>query len=312
MYSWDGTWDAASADLELGAVIQLEALSGAVETGAGLAGRELLAGENMERTEYIYPSQPKLFFPDALRFDADYSGYAVYDLGGAYDSLHLYLLPDRIDPNTEAAIAFFGDGRLLKDVSGIVSGSGLKEVSVDVNGVRELTVRTWRSAGDGSAEILVFGESLTAAPSHDAAEKVRLDSQVKVDSKDIEEGNGRLFVDVTGVPHDGYVALRTDSDAYVLYNIAGNYTEFSGTIAAGRKTPVNGGVTVRVLLDNEEVLVLEDYGKLSGAVPFTFDVTGVQTIRFEAVSEENDSWIFITDDRLEKSAGRRRESPGLH
>ena len=302
----DGLWNDISPDSLAGSVIQVDALSEAEESGASFGDLEQLYAEYAEQKSLrLADRKPEVYFPDALFLGAGNNGFAGYLLNGEYSRFHAYLTRTNMSENTAARIAVFGDGHLLFAEDDIRADSGIKELSIDVSGVKELVIRTGLTKNGGSAELVLFGADFTGTGSHTGAEAARLNAQTVVDSRSTQT-DPDLFVDALSVPHDGYLALRADDQAYILYNIAGGFETFSGAISAGWDTPLDETVTIRILLDDEEAFVLENYNRLSGSIPFSLDVAGAQTLRIEAQGEAGNSWVYITDDSLAKNSGRRR------
>ena len=106
-----------------------------------------------------------------------------------------------------------------------------------------------------------------------------------------------LFRDSYGELHDGCLKLAAGDGAKVTYNVGGAYTTLSGSIAAGDKTSYEGGISVKIYGDGNQLYEISDFGKMTGTQSFEVDITGCQVVAIEA-SGDYDSCVYVTDDQL--------------
>lgn len=130
---------------------------------------------------------------------------------------------------------------------------------------------------------------------------VDLSRVVVIDSQYYSYSAG-IFTDSFGYTHDGRHSFNCASDGYAVFNLAGQYTTFSGTIVSSQNTDSDASMDIAVYVDDKLVYSKTGFTKRTGAVDFSVDVRGVTKLGI--YTDANSSWktsnASIVNTRLEK------------
>lgn len=298
----DGTWNDWKEAEATGFIMEVKAVSNLLpEEGIALTDLEWSYSESCETGDYASAGDGGQIaeYLGGVRMNAAYGGYFQVPLNGAYETFAGFLSPGgEVSANGSMRFALFGDGRLLYEAEDIRKNADMRGFSVDVTGVRVLTAASASSGGDGM--LLLTDALLTGAKSAEDAGAARLSDLVSVVSAEISYEAG-LFTDAYGTAHDQYLGLNAGKSAYVLYNLNGGYTSFSGTLTAGGGTVLDRKISVVISVDGQPAYEL-DFEKSGKAVSFDLDVSSGGTLEIAVYTEddEGETWIYLTDDVLTK------------
>ena len=282
----NGRWNDYPGESEIPFVIQLPAVAGGVPQGnAALGDLPLLESGSMEMVEAAYDGG---YDPLAVQLKAYDGGWASFDLNGAYAGLDavLHVHPDS-HCNACAALAIFGDGRLLYLTDDLRRGDATRGVRVDVTGVRTLKLM---SAGIGDNEriwIDVTDAWLTPAQAPTQTKAVEAANLEAIDAKDVDVRR-ELGFSAMGEPMPGWIALDAADEAYLMYNLGGGYTGAAGMACAGYDTAAGETAQLRIYVDGQLAQTLE-ISRDGASQPFEVDLTGAGTLRFET-GRDGDYW----------------------
>lgn len=293
MYSYDDSWNDLS-DQNEGFVLELTAAEPVDDTAVMLTSLEWQ--ENYS-SEIVNGYDGANLYPNSVKLRASENAYFRVALNGAYQTLSGILDPDGgSSVNADFSLAIFGDGKLLYKKEHFTRKDPREVFSVDVSGVKTLTVETDNPGSYDGGYVYLMDPELTRAEASASSGIAKLSEQVLVDGIG-ETYIAGLFRDSYGELHDGCLKLAAGDGAKVTYNVGGAYTTLSGSIAAGDKTSYEGGISVKIYGDGNQLYEISDFGKMTGTQSFEVDITGCQVVAIEA-SGDYDSCVYVTDDQL--------------
>ncbi|MDO4454312.1 MAG: NPCBM/NEW2 domain-containing protein [Eubacteriales bacterium] len=302
IYSGNGQWNDNDETMEIGFILEISNDKDTVKTyqELGEMDEKIIAGEGYEYQEQIADCHGNEYLSTYV-LDASGNGWVTYDLDGAYTQISGILSTYQdTDQNADMNIGFFGDGKLLYQVTDISGWEKAISFTVDVTGVKTLTIKT-SNTGEYSYGWLLLNDTIlenAETPKINGAAG-RLAEQQLVDSDGMEYEAG-LFQDSYGNVYDGAYCLDSSDNGFALYLLDGKYTEFSGVICTGIKTQSAGKVKVEIYADDELVFEQDGITKMTEAIPFTLDVTGKKNLKITVVNadEENENSVYIAGDIL--------------
>lgn len=130
---------------------------------------------------------------------------------------------------------------------------------------------------------------------------VDLSRVVVIDSKSYGYTSG-LFTDSFGYTYDGRHSFYCASDAYGVFNLAGQYSTFSGTIVSNQNTDSDAVMEIAIYADDKLVYSKTGFTKRTGAIDFSVDVRGVTKLGIytDANTTWRTSYTSIVNAQLEK------------
>ncbi len=292
----DGTWNDLGPDEERGLVLQVPVTTGLrYDEDTRLSFLERTVENN---TWIRAASCGDRYDSAAIYLNIRDEGHFETHLGGAYKTLiGTLVITDETQNNASGTLAVFGDGKLLYSISDLKRGDILP-LEIDVSGVDRLSFMSMETGTDAYCEAAIVDAGFFLADKPECGKVVRMQDLAPVDQSETSRVD-YLCMDNTGALHECVLTMNAGYRSYILYNLNGEYTELSFTVAAGNETRYDAASTIRVLLDNEEVYTLDDFGRLSEDALVTLDVTGRSTVRIETETEpEGNSWILIADAAL--------------
>ena len=241
-------------------------------------------------------------FTDSVRLYSNDRSCLLADLNGQYGRLDAQLAAgEGNDALTSAQFAVFGDGMLLAEVRDIGRSSGKQELSIDVTGVDRLYIAAANTGEYGTADVILCSPRLYLSDEPaSGAVTARLGDLTLIDST-AQESSGAFSLDTYGRPADRWQAIDADADGFLLYNLGGKFTTFSGKITAGQRTDAFDAASVSILADGQEVYRSGSWSPENGPEEFEVDVAGATTLEIRAASEDPDRgnmYVYITADRL--------------
>ena len=293
MYSYDGSWNDLS-DQNEGFVLELTAAEPVDDTAVMLTSLEW---QEDYSSEIVNGYDGANLYPNSVKLWASEDAYFRVALNGAYQTLSGILDTDGgSSVNADFSLAIFGDGKLLYKKEHFTRKDSREVFSVDVSGVKTLTVETDNPGSYDGGYVYLMDPELTRAEASASSGIAKLSEQVLVDGIG-ETYIAGLFRDSYGELHDGCLKLAAGDGAKVTYNVGGAYTTLSGSIAAGDKTSYEGGISMKIYGDGNQLYEISDFGKMTGTQSFEVDITGCQVVAIEA-SGDYDSCVYVTDDQL--------------
>lgn len=298
--AFGNNWNDYPAEQEnVGYILELQGTE--VRTGRNLVGSGTVRHEDGTSYDAWVDDTYGNTHYGAILFHASSGGWAQYELKGAYTRLAgVVSVYSEADSQEELDIAVFGDGKLLWSECGITRQ--MREVSfdVDVSGVQSVTIATRSSGTSGNGWLILdqaklYGEQTEAAP----AAFSRLSELYLIAGSEFSQANG-LNRDTAGLLHEGYMEFDAGRGASAAWNLNGGYTSFEGKLVTYNNTGADVSMNVRIYGDEELLLEEKGINKMSGAIPFEIDVTGVTVLRIETedTSETGNAWLYIVDDVL--------------
>lgn len=197
-------------------------------------------------------------------------------------------------------MAVFGDGKCLFTLDNLKKASDDAEFTVDVTGIKKLTVRTRNTGSYDGGYLYLTDTQLTPSEDLIQVRTARLADLVSVDMA-AASAEDRFFQDAYGFFHDGSLRLNAGDGAFAMYHLEGAYTVFTGTITASTEnTNRNSTVRITFYADGEELQTI-DFEKASGPAAFELDLTGKQVLEMKAdIPEEGQNTaVYLTDDQLQ-------------
>lgn len=235
-----------------------------------------------------------------LQFDASLNAFARYNLDGKYSTFKTTIVAgNRSNDNINIKYSIFVDGVLKKT---FISTKKKKAtaISIDVKGAKSLAIYSSNS-GDYAFGFSYLADArlvINKKPFINKANR-RLNEALVLENKAYTYKEG-LMSDTFGHSYDSYHQFDASLDCYAIFNLAGNYTQFSGSIA----TPENAGsdlnMTMEIYADNNLVYSATGLSRITAPKAFSLDVTGVQQLKIvtsNAGSYPN-GFISIFNDRL--------------
>ena len=80
------------------------------------------------------------------------------------------------------------------------------------------------------------------------------------------------------------IRFSTSNDAFVTYDLNGQYTTFEGSIVCGEDTGSDSKIYVGIYADGEKVYELKDYTRQKAAESFNIDVSGVGVLSIKTTA----------------------------
>lgn len=99
------------------------------------------------------------------------------------------------------------------------------------------------------------------------------------------------------------VKLDASKNAYVTYDLDGNYTDFSGAFVASQDTGSGAQINVAIFADGEEVYSLTNYTRQMQKQTFNIDLTGVKQLDIKTSNDGDYSygWLFMVESTFTKA-----------
>ena len=261
---------------------------------------KIVSSEGYEYQERISDSHGNEYLSTYV-LDASGNGWVTYDLDGAYTQISGILSTYQdTEQNADMNIGFFGDGKLLYQITDISGWEKAVSFAVNVTGVKTLTIKTSNMGEYSYGWLLLNDTVLEKAETPEINGAVgRLAEQQLVDSDGMEYEAG-LFQDSYGELYDGAYCFDSSENGFALYLLDGKYTEFSGSICTGIQTQSAGTVKVEIYADDELIFEQDGVTKMTEAIPFTLDVTGKKNLKITVVNsdEENSNFVYMAGDIL--------------
>ncbi|SDG57082.1 NPCBM/NEW2 domain-containing protein [Marvinbryantia formatexigens] len=299
---YDGTWNDLPADATRGFIMETAAVSGQqAEDTVRLSALEWSESNYCEVLD-VYDmdetlTKAKTLEIGSVRMDASNNAYFRVRLDGKYGTLTGTAEPySEASENVNMQLAVFGDGKLLWELRNIRKSEEETAFSVDVSGVNVLTVA---SSNNGSYDYghLYFTGALAAGEAAGETMQIqRLADLIQVSETGTNTEN-TLFTDDYGILHDRFLEMSAQENSSVLYNLARNYTTFTGTITAWTDGATETDALVQIQADGETLYEISGFDISEGPVAFEVDLTGKGTLEIAASSEDR-TWIYVTDDEL--------------
>ncbi len=275
-----------------------------IEIGKGQPLSELdekIIGSNYYQYHESITDAKGITYEGTYVLDASYEAWVAFDLNGEYEMFSGLLSPyENTSMNASMTIGFFGDGRLLYEKNQISGWAEAEPFSVDVTGVKTLTIRTANYGGYSYGWLLLNNAAVTEAAEKTECEAyTRLNEIQMIDSSAMSYQDG-LFMDTYGNLYDGALRFDTMQNGYSLYLLDGEYTAFSGVICAGNETETGHQMTIQIYADDELIFEQAELSRQSMAVPFIVDVAGVKNLKVSVSSQNGryDGYLFLTNNQL--------------
>ena len=300
----DGDWNDNSAKAERGFILELSHDADTVRNYrelAELSWQERLTGSDGYEYHQVLEDKQGNEHISTYALDASNNAWATYELNGEFTELGGVLSTYReTDQNAWMSIGFFGDGKLLYSRNGISGRAEAEPFTVDVTGVKTLTIKTFNT-GERSYGWLLLNEAvLTLAETPaECATVTRLNDLQLVNSNDTEFKWG-LFEDTYGELYEDAWRFNASNQGAAVYLLGGGYTELSLTICAGADTKSEGVAAVEIYGDDRLIYTQEGMTRETAAASVTLDVTGVNILKVATgcADEVYDSCIYLTGDSL--------------
>lgn len=253
--------------------------------------------------EGITDSYGNEYLGNIVRFDASESGYAVYDINGAYGRFTGSIVAStKTNSGAKMNVGIFVDGVEKFSLTGFTRQQAAVPVDIDLTGARTLEIKT-SNDGDYSYGWLFFVN--TTVEKFDTPKAYtdwnRLREQVVIDSSGYADYN-TLSIDSFGKLHSGTERFDASNNAYVLYNLNKNFVTLKGSVVAFPRTNNDASLSLKIYRDNETTPVFNvtNFTKSTKITPFTIDVTNVQVLKIETSNSGSYSngLIYIVDDIL--------------
>lgn len=261
---------------------------------------KIAASESYEYQEKIYDSHGKEYVSSYV-LDASYNAWVTYDLDGMYTEISGILSTyEDTEENANLNIGFFGDGKLLYTVKDISGWEKAMPFTVDVTGVKKLTIKT-SNTGEYSYGWLLLNDTILKEAGKQTinGEAAHLENQQLVDSSDMEYESG-LFKNAYGEIYEDSYCFYTSNNGFAVYLLDGKYTEFSGVVCTGGKTNSEGTGKIQIYSDDELIFEQDGITKMTETIPFTLDVTGKKNLKIivSNSSEEEIGAVYLAGDLL--------------
>lgn len=297
----DGRWGDLSydADWTTGYILELEPQIEENDDGIVLSDCDFLTEhEKSYFSNWADDTYGRRYY-GPLALDADAKGWAKFELNGAYTRM-----TGRISVYSEAAnganmeAAFFGDGKLLARRCTLDRQNQGEPFEIDLTGVNTLTIVTANRGETGEGWVLIGDPKIYGGGEKGETEIRRLNDVHCMGTASTKTAV-KLWRDSDGVLHEGYREFNTSEKAGAVWYLNGEYTEFSAKLAGFYSEP-DTKMNVRIYGDDELLYELKDWNRMQEGSDFTVDVTGKKILRIETEngSENYDSYIYLTDDRL--------------
>lgn len=302
IYSDSGEWNDNDETKEFGFILEISNDKDTVKTYQELGEMDdkIVSSEGYEYQERISDSHGNEYLSTYV-LDASGNGWVTYDLDGAYTQISGILSTYQdTEQNADMNIGFFGDGKLLYQITDISGWEKAVSFAVNVTGVKTLTIKTSNMGEYSYGWLLLNDTVLEKAETPEINGAVgRLAEQQLVDSDGMEYEAG-LFQDSYGELYDGAYCFDSSENGFALYLLDGKYTEFSGSICTGIQTQSAGTVKVEIYADDELIFEQDGVTKMTEAIPFTLDVTGKKNLKITVVNsdEENSNFVYMAGDIL--------------
>jgi hypothetical protein len=293
----DGTWNNANDENEFGFVVRVKA-TGASDGGVNLTDLEWSDSYSAEVRTML--DRTGCYHSDGVLFDTSAQGWMRVTLDGAYSKLQASVQAQRSAAASERmTLAFFGDGRFLGAVENCAKADGATPILVDVSGVSVLTIVSRNSMSTDNAGLI-----LNEAVLYQAVEKMdksitRLSELLIVDSKGMESGVG-CITDARNHLYGDYSRFDSTIPSYVMYNLNGNFSTFSGTFMVRSSAILDGTADIAIYVDGNLVYEKKQMTKLEESDSFSVDVSGARTLQItvQTSSEHSGVWVYLEADQL--------------
>ena len=286
----NGLWNDYPEDSELPFIMQVPAISGGLPEGAASLADLPRTGE--DRIDLVSAEYDGAFDPLAVQFNADYAGWACFDLDGAYATLDamLYVHPES-HCNARATFAIFGDGKLLYRADNLKRSDPTRRVHVDVAGIKLLKVMTNEYAANENLWFDLTDAWLMPADEKVDVQAAELMGMEAVDAKEMGV-RANMGFDAAGNALPGWIALDAADEGYVMYNLGGGYTAATGFACAGTDAADGETAQLRIYVDGQLAATLDGISRGAAEQPFEVNLTGASTLRLE-VSRSGERWENI-------------------
>jgi len=226
----------------------------------------------------------------SVALDASEDAWAIYDLNGRYSSLSGNFTT-WTEAGSEASfeLAVWGDGVPLLMCYDYKKSDAPVNFNIDLTGVDILTIQAYNRGDYGNGFLFLNETNLVVNPEpiEFTEKKINPNGLKLINGKNYEIGKD-LCIDVQGDMHNGTIRLIADKDAYILWNLEGKYTGFTGSlIAEGSAYSDETAVSAAILADGEVLFEITDLTKYDGKQDFSLDLTGRQTLEVRATCKED-------------------------
>ena len=295
----NGTWNDLPDEDKTGFVMEVEAVSGQKTEETGLSELEWENSTSSEICDTI--DEERNLHIGSIEMNASNEAFFTVSLNGNYTLLSGKASCYRnASNNVNMQMAVFGDGKCLFTLDNLKKASDDAEFTVDVTGIKKLTVRTRNTGSYDGGYLYLTDTQLTPSEDLIQVRTARLADLVSVDMA-AASAEDRFFQDAYGFFHDGSLRLNAGDGAFAMYHLEGAYTVFTGTITASTEnTNRNSTVRITFYADGEELQTI-DFEKASGPAAFELDLTGKQVLEMKAdIPEEGQNTaVYLTDDQLQ-------------
>lgn len=261
-----------------------------------------LDGQDYEIQDEIKDSYGNTYF-DAIEITADNGGAVKGTLNGNYSNLKgIVTVSEKTDSKSFMDFAIFADDKPVFVLIDLSKKNEPQPFDIDLNGISELIIKTSANSVIG-CRIDITDAKLTKNTQKSVTEEyARLIELPQVDAQEskIEE---RLFKDTFGNLHNNDILLNASGKSYSVYNLNGQYAEFTGQIVCSDDTNSKALMTVRIYLDDELVKEYKDIDKTKEPQAIELDVRGKKVIKITSLSQDEailGSTCYVVDDKVVK------------
>lgn len=295
----DGTWNDRDPETKTGFVMEVAALSGQQAVGdAFLSSLEWAESSNTDVVHFL-DRQENLHL-NSVCLDASNDAWFSCPLDGNYASMEGSVsITRKAADGVKLQLAMFGDGKLLYELRDYTKDRDSAEFSIDLTGVKVLTIASRNDGKSDYGQLFLNDAKLFLAEEKAEDLLLRLADLVSVDSMETTTDR-ELFRDAYGELREGYLAFKTGSEAYAMYNLNGRISTFCGTFTTSANASRDARMNIRIYADGELVFETEGYRKEDGPLAFEVDLTGKQTleIRTEETTGAENTWLCLEEDQL--------------
>lgn len=295
--SYSGNWNDNTSDRNnIGFILEVEAEETNLDAVVVADSDLLKSASGTDIDDWVLDTYGNCYYATRC-YDTSEKGRASYALNGEYSRLTgITSVYEKAASGVSMNFAIFGDGKLLYKQTAITRESKAQYIDVDVRGVDVLTITT-SNWGETSEDWLLFSD-VTLYPAETVQESnvKRLDDMFWVDSYEITS-ESTLWQDVYGEWSDTRARFYARAKSFIILNLDEEYSTFDGTFTMGSKTTARTSMGVEIYGDGELLFSADGLNKMSGAVDFSVDVTGVKSLKimtFDAM-EAYDSYLYLVN-----------------
>lgn len=261
-----------------------------------------LDGQDYKIQNEIKDSYGNTYF-DAIEITADHGGAIKGTLNGNYSTLKGSItVSEKTDSKSLMDFAVFADDKPVFVLTDLSKQNEPQSFDIDLNGVNALTIKTSSNSVIGCLIDIADAKLTKNTQKSITEEYARLIELPQVDSQEskIEE---RLFKDTYGNLHNNDILLDATRKGYSVYNLNGQYAEFTGQIVCSEDTDSKALMTVRIYLDDELVKEYKDIDKTKEPQAIELDVKGKKVIKITSLRQDEailGSTCYVVDDKVVK------------